>query len=273
MDWTEEIMSIIGQPENEELEYKAVLPPSRNIGQIIAALANTKGGYIILGISESSAGISINGLSEDFRANSVTHKAIDLLSPKPIVEYQYIKSKGKRLYAIKVLPSDSVVSIEGKVFVRKGINIIQTNASEQISKPNELSQIKDFKEKLKKCRLKCTGAKDNFIEHYLSVLNIFSDLGSILYPTSPNTPTDNQEGKILMRILFSSCADNFEGYLADLLFEIYLAYPATLKSTKQVTIKEVLECADMQEFIIYWSKKVWFSDKSRENNNFTIWKH
>lgn len=47
------------------------------------------------------------------------------------------------------------------------------------------------------------------------------------------------------------CADNFEIYLSDLLYEIYLANPSTLKSHQQVTIKEVLDCADMQEFVLY----------------------
>ena len=58
-----------------------------------------------------------------------------------------------------------------------------------------------------------------------------------------------------MRILFSSCADNFEIYLSDLLFEIYLANPASLKNNQQVTVREVLDCSDIQEFITYWAKK------------------
>lgn len=59
---------------------------------------------------------------------------------------------------------------------------------------------------------------------------------------------------ILIRI-FLSCADNFEIYLSDLLYEIYLANPSTLKSIQQVTIKEVLDCAYMQEFVLFWAKK------------------
>jgi hypothetical protein len=43
-----------------------------------------------------------------------------------------------------------------------------------------------------------------------------------------------------MRILFSSCADNFEIFMSDLLYEIYLAKPETLKSNAQVTVKDVL---------------------------------
>ena len=49
------------------------------------------------------------------------------------------------------------------------------------------------------------------------------------YPKGSNVPTDNAEGKMLMRILFSSCADNFEIFMSDLLYEIYLAKPETLE--------------------------------------------
>jgi hypothetical protein len=58
-----------------------------------------------------------------------------------------------------------------------------------------------------------------------------------------------------MRILFSSCADNFETYLADLLYEIYLAKPESLKSGEQISVKEVLDCSDMQDFIDFYAKK------------------
>ncbi len=58
-----------------------------------------------------------------------------------------------------------------------------------------------------------------------------------------------------MRILFSSCTDNFETYMSDLLYEIYLAKPATLKSNEQITVKEVLDCTDMHELIDVYAKK------------------
>lgn len=57
------------------------------------------------------------------------------------------------------------------------------------------------------------------------------------------------------RILFSSIVDNFETYLSDLLYEIFLANPQTLKSQQTVTIEEVLNCSDLQEFVKYWAKK------------------
>lgn len=255
MDITQEVISLIGQPESEQLEYKAVLPPSRSLGQMISSFANNKGGFIILGVVETSSGIEINGLSEDFYASSVIHKAIDLLSPKPEIDYQYITYQSKRLYAIKIKPLKEIVSIEGKIYIRQGAKTILKNPTVKEFKPKGYQRIKDLYQLFEDYRVSGSDSKTKYLDHYQSVLNIIDDLEGILYPVSPSILTANQEGKILMRILFSSCADNFETYLSDLLYEIYLANPATLKSNQTVTIKEVLDCPDMQEFVTYWAKK------------------
>jgi hypothetical protein len=257
MDLTEEIRLILqsNRPEGQELEYKAVLPPARSIGQIISAFANADGGIIILGVNDIQGRMQINGLSEDFNANSVTHKAIDLLMPKPLVSYQYVSYNGLKVYAIKVEKSDPPVLIEGKTYIRNGANIILNDPQRREIVPIGVPLIDELITKIDTFRESATSAKIKFIDHYQSVLNIVSDLGGILYPNSITIPTENQEGKILIRILFSSCADNFETYLADLLYEIYLANPSTLKSNQQVSIKEVLDCSDMQEFVVFWSKK------------------
>ncbi len=250
-----EIKTIIGQPENEKLEYKAVLPPARSIAQVISSFANTEGGFIVLGVKESSSGIQINGLSQDFHATSVTHKAIDLLSPKPNVSYENVIYEGRKLYVIKVDKSLAPVSLEGKVYIRKGaLSQLKIPVPPKVS-TNKFVELTALEAELKANLINGTAAKNNFISHYQSIVNIADNLANLLYPSSSNTPTNIQEGKILTQILYSSCADNFETYLSDLLYEIYLAKPETLKSNQEVTIKEVLECTDMQEFVVYWSKK------------------
>ncbi len=124
-----------------------------------------------------------------------------------------------------------------------------------VGKPGGYPAIKALSSTLKLHKENGTAAKTKFIDHYQSILNLIDDLGSVLYPESAQKPTINQEGKILMRILFSSCADTFETYMSDLLYEIYLANPATLKSGEQITVKEVLDCTDMQEFVDFYAKK------------------
>jgi predicted HTH transcriptional regulator len=92
MDISQEVSGLIGGPEGLRLEYKAVLPPARTVAQLICSFANAEGGFIVLGVAETNGKITINGLSEEFRATAITHKAMDLLSPKPSVDYQYITS-------------------------------------------------------------------------------------------------------------------------------------------------------------------------------------
>ncbi|CAG0939370.1 hypothetical protein BROC_00595 [Candidatus Brocadiaceae bacterium] len=252
MDITDEIIKIIGQPESSALEYKAVLPPSRNIAQLISSFANADGGYIVLGVTDN---LEINGLSADFHANTITHKALDLLSPQPRIYYQYVFYQGKRLYVIKIDKSESPVFLEDKLYKRVEDKVELQNPTETSFKPSGYAKIQVINTQLESYKKDATSSKIKLIEHYQSVLKIIDDLGRILYPIDANIPTDNQEGKILSRILFSSCADNFETYLSDLLYEIFLAKPESLKSQQTVTIKEVLDCSDLQEFVMYWAKE------------------
>jgi hypothetical protein len=256
MDITNEILPLIGKHESLTLEYKAVLPPSKNIAQLIAAFANAEGGYIILGASENSGGkIEINGLSEDFHANTITHKALDLLTPLPVIHYQYVVYNAKKLYVIKITKSGTPITVEGKIYKRVGESVTLLNPTEVSFKTNGYDRIKKLNQQLEVFKSKSTNSQLKLIEHYQSILKIADDLGGILYPKAANLPTDNQEGKILSRILFASVVDNFETYLSDLLYEIFLANPATLKSQQQVTIEEVLNCTDLQEFVKYWAKQ------------------
>ena len=119
-DLTAELAAIIGQPESETLEYKAVLPPSKLIAQLICGFANAQGGFIILGVYDQSRGIEIKGLSEDFQATAMTHKALDMLDPRPQTDYQYFTHEGKKLYAIKVEKSNTMIRLENKIYIRTG---------------------------------------------------------------------------------------------------------------------------------------------------------
>lgn len=247
-----EFADVIGKAESQVLEYKPVLPPSKNIAQLICAFANADGGHIILGVSDSQ---NIVGLSSDFHANAIVNKAIDLLAPRPLVQHSYYSYRGKNVYAIQIQRSNQPVSLEGKIFVRKGVSIQLENPVEIRFSAESYAKIVEVNSQLTTSRGLATSAKLKVVEHFQSILKIVDDLGSVLYPVNPDQATINPEGKVLTRILFSSLADNFETYLSDLLYEIFLASPESLKSKKQVTVKEVLDCADIQEFVYYWANK------------------
>lgn len=256
MDISDEVINLLKQDENITLVFKAVLPPSRNIAQMISAFANTSGGLIILGVAVvPNKRNEVIGLSEDFHANTITHKALDLLSPLPKIHYQYVMYKGKKIYAIKVGKSETLITIEGKKFVRDGTNIKLVNPIEAKFKKNGYVEITKINQLLESYKKNTTNSKVRLLENYQSILKIIDDLGSILYPEDTSIPTNVQEGKILTRILFSSFVDNFETYLSELLYEIYLANPFTLKSKQEVTVEEVLNCSDLEEFVKYLAKQ------------------
>jgi len=49
--------------------------------------------------------------------------------------------------------------------------------------------------------------------------------------------------------------DNFEIYLGDLLYEIWMSNPNTLKSQNTVTVEMVLNCANIEEFVIVYARE------------------
>jgi hypothetical protein len=253
MEIAKDILDRIGQSESEILEYKAVLPPAATVAQLIGAFANTKGGAIVLGVVDQGQGGLIKGLSDEFRAVQITRKAIDLLSPTPAVKYDYVDQQGKRLFVIEVQKSATSVLLGGKRYVRDGVHTVLPKAASEKSIKN--ASIASLSAIFKMSRKSCTAARAKLLDHYESVLLILDGLDILLYPKASDVPTDNPEGKMLMRILFSSCADNFEIFMSDLLYEIYLAKPETLKSNATVTVKDVLDCSDMQEFISRYAKE------------------
>jgi len=257
MDISNEVTPIIGRDEDDKLEYSAVLMPSRNIAVLISSFANAEGGYIILGINYLSKGkVEIIGLSEDFHANSVTHKALDLIVPQISVSFQYITYRDKKLFVIKVpKASHGPIAVEGRIYKRIRNRDELMNAQSVQFKKNGYDRIKIIYTNLQNYKKNATNARVRLLEHYQSILKIMDDLGMILYPDSPTISTNSQEGKVLSRILFSSFVDNFETYLSDLLYEIYLAQPSTLKSRQQVSIEEVLNCTDLEDFVKYIAKQ------------------
>jgi hypothetical protein len=253
MDIAQATLDRLGQPESELLEYKAVLPPAATIAQLVCAFANTKGGAIVLGVVEDGKGIVINGLSDEFRAVQITRKAIDLLSPTPSVNYDYVVHQSARLFVIDVPKSSAEVSLGGKVYVRTGD---RTTLKQSVPiKPLTDPGIERLSKALAEDRKACTEARAKLLDHYESVLRILDDLAKLLYPKGSSVPTDNPEGKMLLRILFASCADTFETFMSDLLYQIYLAKPETLISPATVKVEDVLKRADMDEFITWYAKE------------------
>jgi hypothetical protein len=244
MDLLDEFVLATRQSEGRNVEFKAVLPPSSLLAQTMGAFANDSGGYVILGVATTPKGIEIRGLSSDFKVLPITNKAIELLTPKPNIQFQYFLFEGKNLFGIKVEKSTVPVIVLGKY----NSDLVQF-------KPSKFTTIVSLSDKLRAGLKTSTISKQHLAEHYLNILKIIEESAHKLYPDNPEKVTFIPDGKVLSRILFSSVVDNFEKYLSDLLYEIFLAKPETLKSRESVTLEEVLNCIDIDEFIQYYAKK------------------
>ncbi len=249
-----EVEELLKQQESDELEFKAVLPPPRLLAKLISSFANTEGGYLLLGVLGTN---NIKGLSGDFYATATVHKAIDLLNPNPNtkVNYEYLDISGKRIFVIKIDKSDDILLFSEDKYIRENGQTILVSTEEESFTSTSYPKLSEIYFTLSEQSENATESKKKYFKHIQSILKIMDDLKRILYPDNINTPTSNQEGKILSRILYSSFADNFETYMSDLLYEIFLAKPETLKSEQTVTVKEVLNCTDLQDFIEYWAKQ------------------
>lgn len=113
-----EVQQLIGQDENQTLEYHAILPASKLLARWICAFANTNGGYIILGITDNK---EINGLSPDFKPPAPqTEEALNHLSPKiKDIVYQFITYQNKRLFVVKIEKSQEKIYLDNKVYIRE----------------------------------------------------------------------------------------------------------------------------------------------------------
>lgn len=244
-----EVITLIGHPESEILEYKAVLPSSRHLARLITAFANNKGGYIILGVKQNNdKDIEIIGLSKDFYVNTIVHSALDLLENKPEIFYQNFLYQNKSLFYIKVEKSSEEVKCEGKKYIRVDEKINEVDYVEYNYKKTSKDYILKLNQILINNKLESTLALNEFINHLQSILKVFDTL-------EKENILQEIEIKILSRILFSSCIDNFESYLSNLLLEIYLSNPSTLKNESQVSVREVLNCNSMQDFIEYYANQ------------------
>ena len=236
----DDIKALIAKGEGVDLEFKSILPPSKNLAQIMCAFANTKGGHILLGVKELSENeANIIGLSSDFNVNAIVKKAAGMLIPQVNIEFGYT------IYIIYVYKSANPLSLDGIVYKREDKRITYNKKSIG----NKIIQKQSLKEvSLELNAQQGTVARKSFVKHYQSIINVLNAL-------EKEDVFKDEEREILLRVLFSSCADNFETYMSDLLFEIYLANPQTLKSQEQVTVNEVLNCSDLDDFIVMYARK------------------
>jgi hypothetical protein len=240
---------IIGQPEGQTLEYKTVVPPPSLVARIVASFANSDGGFLICGVRDD---LIVQGIADEVPAPSIIDSALARLNPRPTVNHYFAEVEGKRLYVLEVAKSSHAVTTEqGVIYSRVGDHTITsrlaTEGEGETRSQHEI--IAKLLNELEAFKVKASEAKQRLIEQYINLTQLIERSTPILCPEKTSLVTNKAEGKVLARLLLSSFADSFENYVTNLLFEIYLAKPETLKTSSPVTVQEVLDCFDMEAFI------------------------
>ncbi|OLS22969.1 MAG: hypothetical protein HeimC2_28340 [Candidatus Heimdallarchaeota archaeon LC_2] len=121
-----EIIDLIGVPENETLIYFAIPPGPEKLGICISALSNTKGGYIIFGVKVTDdSKIKLLGISKGFRNKVVVDGALEKLNSQPILDYKKLTRGSQDYYCISVDKSKLPILTMGKYYIREGIRNIE----------------------------------------------------------------------------------------------------------------------------------------------------
>lgn len=141
----EEIIDILINPKNEEFACEPILPSSLKIAQILASLANTNGGYLIIGYSEESG---IIGINSEFNTTEMTQNSISYSDHFLDSEFEEIIVNGKILVTIYTKKSDTDILIEDKKYIRSGSMIKEVK--ENSNKPLIITEGKTDWKHLKK---------------------------------------------------------------------------------------------------------------------------
>jgi ATP-dependent DNA helicase RecG len=109
-----ELNNLLAAGETETVEFKE--SPNERFYRTISALANTRGGMILLGVNKEG---SITGVESSSKfLEDLTNRIVNKLSVYP--EIETIDAAGKRVIAVRVVRSTFPVSYEGRYYERVG---------------------------------------------------------------------------------------------------------------------------------------------------------
>ena len=140
----EELLRRVQKGEDETLELKTTVPSVDLIAKILASLANTRGGLIVLGVAEPARFV---GVDVD-RAQTALRAAERQLSPAPSIEVNTLAVSGKTVVVATVAPSKVLISAHGGYFRRVGdatraltAEEIKTHVLAESSSDNALAEL------------------------------------------------------------------------------------------------------------------------------------
>jgi predicted HTH transcriptional regulator len=103
------LRALLDAGEGQRVEFKRHLPKERRFARLLASLANTGGGAILVGVDDDG---SVRGLTDPQTvALEIEALAALLLDPVPTLEFSLGTHEGKRLLVARVLPSPRPVRL------------------------------------------------------------------------------------------------------------------------------------------------------------------
>lgn len=136
-----ELDTLLNNPKSNMLDYNAVPYSPEKTARVISSFANTDGGTLIFGIKEiTSRDHEIVGLSSEFKVIEITKKAISMLSPIPIVTFDWINSGDKAIFVIKIAKSDNSILLNEQKYIRESsitkLDEVSINRNSILNLPN-----------------------------------------------------------------------------------------------------------------------------------------
>lgn len=127
-----DIISLIKNGENEMVEFKERM--TRNIHHEITAMANAKGGVILIGVNDRGEIVG----TDTKRDKEVVSSSIQSITPPPAMNIETHSFGSKKVLIIHVARSDSLCSIGGVVHIRIGTSIRPLSLQEILILTTEL---------------------------------------------------------------------------------------------------------------------------------------
>ena len=108
----EKLLEIIARGEGERVEFKRNVA---GVAETVCAMANTKGGYILVGIDDHGR---VTGVEPKEEERLVSH--LQGLTPLPEISVEKIPINAKVIWVVRVKKSSRFVSLGSVAYIRVG---------------------------------------------------------------------------------------------------------------------------------------------------------
>jgi ATP-dependent DNA helicase RecG len=124
-----DLLALIAQGESETVEFKRSVAELEQAVETVAALANTRGGLVLIGVSPKGEviGVDVGQVTGERIANRITGNTDPVIYPS----VQIVEVAGRKVFVIAVPESDNKPHLaSGRAFMRVGATTVQMRRDE-----------------------------------------------------------------------------------------------------------------------------------------------